>query len=197
MITSDVTSESSSVPAFNCRQPPITLTKPVADLVSLAEVVKVRTSPTSYPEPASSTMTSLTEPLVIPLTTNSALLFPKFSISTGSWSVWRIPVLVSDAEDSIASTVNETSTSLTVEFAVIVSPSWNTPSIFASSSSVTDCVPSWNVIASLTIAVAPEVCAVIFWLIISSPDTPVKPEHLRVVSVLQSPFDTRNICSVG
>ena len=87
MITSVVTSESSSVPVSNCIPPPTTLTKPDADLVSLSEVVKVRTSPTSYPEPASSTITSLTEPLVIPLTTNSALLFPKFSISTGSWSV--------------------------------------------------------------------------------------------------------------
>jgi len=87
MITSVVTSESSSVPVSNCIAPPTTLTKPAADFVSLSEVVKVRTSPTSYPEPASSTMTSLTAPLVIPLTTNSALLLPRFSISTGSWSV--------------------------------------------------------------------------------------------------------------
>ena len=142
MITSDVTSESSSVPVSNVIPPPITLTKPAAVFVSLSEVVKVRTSPTSYPEPASSTMTSLTEPLVIPLTTNVALSFPKFSISTGSWSVCKIPLLVSDAEDTIASTVNETSTSLTVEFAMITSPSKNITVISASSSSVTDCVPS-------------------------------------------------------
>ena len=69
---------------------------------------------------------------------------------------------MSDAEERIASTVNETSTSLTVEFAVMTSPSKNVPVISASSNSVTDAVPSWNVIASLTIAVAPDVCAVIF-----------------------------------
>ena len=49
IITSVVTSESSSVPVSNCIQPPTTLTKPAADLVSLSEVVNVRTSPTSYP----------------------------------------------------------------------------------------------------------------------------------------------------
>ena len=58
--------------------------------------------------------------------------------------------------------MKETSTSLAVEFAVIVSPSKNVPVILASSNSVTDTLPSWNVIASLTIAVAPDVCPVIF-----------------------------------
>ena len=42
----------------------------------------------------------------------------------------------------MASTVNETLTSLTVELAIITSPSKNVPSISASSNSVTDAVPS-------------------------------------------------------
>jgi len=74
--------------------------------------------------------------------------------------------------DTIEETVKDTSTSLEVEFPVIVSPSVNVPTIFASSNSVIDCIPSLNVITSLTVAVAPEDCPVITWLRTSSPVTP-------------------------
>ena len=88
---------------------------------------------------------------------------------TGNTSGATATVLVEDSRNKklyISSQqkfiTNETFTSLTVEFAVMTSPSKNAPVISASSNSVTDAVPSWNVIASLTIAVAPDVCPVIF-----------------------------------
>ena len=68
---------------------------------------------------------------------------------------------VVDVLDTIEETVKDTSTSLEVEFPVITSPSVNVPTMFASSNSVTDCIPSWNVITSLTVAVAPELAPVI------------------------------------
>ena len=161
VIASVVISESSSVPV-SCRIPPPTiLTKAVADLVSDSDVVNVNASFTSYNEPASSTRTSLTVPFAIPSTISDASLLPRFSKPTTSWSVCKIPSFVIDVLETIEETVKDTSTSLEVEFPVIVSPSVNVPTIFASSNSVMDCIPSWNVITSLTVAVAPELAPVI------------------------------------
>ena len=84
-----------------------------------------------------------------------------FSKSTGSWSECKIPSFVVFVLDTIEETVKDTSTSLEIEFPVITSPSVNVPTMFASSNSVTDCIPSWNVITSLTVAVAPELAPVI------------------------------------
>ena len=197
VIASVVRVVSSSVPVSWSIPPPTILTNAVADLVSDSDVVNVSVSPTSYNEPASSTRTSLTLPFAIPSTISSAWLLPRFSRSTGSWSVWRIPSFVVFVLDTIEDTVKDTSTSLEIEFPVITSSSINVPTIFASSNSVTDCIPSWNVITSLTVAVAPELAPVIIWLRTSSPVTPWKAVHLNVVSVLQSPSEVRNIWMFG
>ena len=52
--------------------------------VSAAAAVNVSLSPASYPEPTSSTSTSLTPPVLIPSTTNSATLLPIASIDKSS-----------------------------------------------------------------------------------------------------------------
>ena len=136
VIASVVISESSSVPV-SCKIPPPTiLTKAFADLVSDSEVVNVSTSPTSYNVPASSTRTSLTPPFAIPSTISAASLLPRFSKSTTSWSECNIPSFVIDVLDTIEETVKDTSTSLDVEFPVIVSQSVNVPTMFASSNSL-------------------------------------------------------------
>ena len=124
-------SESSSVPVSCNIPPPTILTKPLADLtsVSVLAAVKVNVSPTSYNVPTSSTSTPLTEPLLILLITSSASPFPILSISIFSSSEYRIPSFTIVAEETIDLTVNPTITSLSIEFAVILSPSVNVPVI--------------------------------------------------------------------
>ena len=52
-------------------------------------------------------------------------------------------------------------TSVTVDTAVMISPSWKLPTTVSISNSVTEVEPCKNVMVSTTIAVAREVCPVI------------------------------------
>ena len=132
--------ESSSVPISSWKPPPTILTKPVAIETSVSTVseVNVSLSPSSYNEPASSTIISLTEPLVIPSTTIVAFSLPTASIVTTSWSVCKIPSLTTTVDVMNGWTVNVTVTSLEVDIPVIVSASVNVPSIGTISNTVTE-----------------------------------------------------------
>ena len=122
------------------KPPPTILTKPVAVETSVSTVseVNVSLSPSSYNEPASSTIISLTEPLVIPSTTIVAFSLPTASIVTTSWSVCKIPSLTTTVDVMNGWTVNVTVTSLEVDIPVIVSASVNVPSIGTISNTVTE-----------------------------------------------------------
>ena len=199
IIASSVKLESSSVAVSNCIPPPTILTKPEAalTLVSALFAVKVSSSPTSYFEPTSSMITSLTEPSAIPSTTNSANPFPIFSTFNSSPSAWSIPSFTRVVDATIASIVNVTSTSLVDELPVIVSPSTKVPLMFASLNSVTDVAPCCRTSESITTAVALDVPPVITWLITSSPLIPAPAATLIIVLCRQSPSESLNIYSVG
>ena len=144
-------------------------------------------SPTSYKEPTSSTITSLTEPSAIPSITTSASPFPIDSTVVVSPSVWRIPSLTSAVEATIPSIVNDTDTSLVVEFPLTTSPSIKVPTMFAISNSVTETDSCWVTRELTTIAVAPDVWPVMIWFSTSLPSTPEKAATRMIVFWFQSP----------
>ena len=96
-------------------------------------------------------------------------MFPIPSTSVSSLSVWRIPSFKISVDATIPFTTNETSTSLTVELPVTVSPSVNVPTTLSSSNSVTETAACWLTMVLITTAVAPEVWPVIIAFSISWP----------------------------
>ena len=132
--------ESSSVPVSNWIPPPTILTKPVASetSVSAESEVNVTVSPSSYNVPASSIITSLTEPPTIPSISIIAFSFPIASIVTDSLFVWSIPSLVKVTAVTKGCTVNVTVKSLVVDIVLIISASENVPSIGTISNIVTE-----------------------------------------------------------
>ena len=124
----------------NWKPPPTILTKPVAVETSVSTVleVNVNVSPSSYRVPASSTIISLTEPLVIPSISIVAFSLPTASTVKTSWSVCRIPSLVTTVDVMKGCTVNVTVTSLEVDTPDTISASVNVPSIGTISITVTE-----------------------------------------------------------
>ena len=175
--------------------PPTILTKPVAAATSVSTVleVNVTVSPSSYNVPASSTITSLTEPLDIPSITIVAFSLPTASSGTTSLSVWRIPSFVTVVDEMKGCTVKVTETSLEVDTPDIISASVNVPLIGTISMIVTESLKlsldCWTVRELTTVAVAPDVPPVITWFTTSSPLLPPIDVTLSVVFWPHSPED--------
>ena len=117
--------------------------------------------------------TSVIPPVSIPSTLTSANPLPKFSTSISSLLVYNAPLpSISDCA-TIDFNLKLALTSVTVDTAVIISPSWKLPTTVSISNSVTEVEPCRNVIVSTTIAVARDVCPVITWFTISSAAEPI------------------------
>ena len=191
LITSVVISESSRVPVSWSIPPPTILISPVADEISVSfeSEVKVIVSPTSYCCPTSSTIISLTDPVKISSTTTSDTPLPRLSTVRVSSVLFSIPSFVRTDVVICDDTVNETSTSLVLDMALIISPSVNVPLILCNSNSVTAKSPCVNEVDDTTTAVASDDWPVITWLITSSPSTLAAAVTLNVVFWPQLPSE--------
>ena len=131
------------------------------------------------------------------MTLASANPLPTLSTPTTSFLECNIPSLTTVVVDKTEPTVNSTVTSLSVEFALIFSPSVKVPVTLAILSSVIESVPCKRPAALSTVATAPEVCPVINWLTISSPVTPVSGVTRRTVVCPKLPSDNLIIFTLG
>ena len=149
-------------------EPSITETNPVAVEVLESETAKVRTSPTSYFVPASSTTTPLTSPIsMLPILDVASPLpiFSSVSISIDSETPYNAPDSSTVTDDTIELTVNYINVSVTFETTCIVSPLTNEAfgdkESRLSSNSIIETEDSFNDKDETTTADAPEVSPVI------------------------------------